>query len=86
VGLQIPVETLTQIYDLSVSTTPLDTTIKGRYNSDGNPAGVSLIQLACEFHKSNNGKSAGYFYQYTLSQISDDRECDFGQVADPASD
>jgi RHS repeat-associated protein len=78
---EIPLEQTVARYDWGILTTPLDTETKSWVQ---NP----LPHLACDFHTSNNGKSTGHFYQYSSvapSQISDDKQYDYGEIANPAS-
>jgi YD repeat-containing protein len=79
-GNNIPLEQTVARYDWGNTTTPLDTETKAWYNNSTNQA-----QLACDFHTTNAGKSRGHFYQYAYSQISDDKEYDYGQIAVPSS-
>jgi len=79
-----PVEQTITRYDWSNATTgtPLDTETKGWFS------GTQVSQLACDFHTLNNGQSTGHFYQYSPvapSQISDDKQFDYGQIANPAT-
>ena len=73
---QIPMELTVNSYDWGNTSTPIDIS---------NKAWLDQYELACEFH-TQNGTSSGHFYQYAPGvQVSDDKEYDFGQIANPGS-
>lgn len=75
----IPLERTITRYDWNNVSTPLDTETEGWYTGSIQP------ELACDFHTGYDGKSTGHFYQYAYGQISDDKQYDYGQIANPAA-
>ena len=83
VAPEVPLEQTIARFDWGNTTAPLDTETKGWFTNT-----TYVPQLACDFHTLNTGKSTGDFYQYSSvapSQVSDEKEYDFGQIASPAT-